>query len=88
MDRTPLALSTPDPVKLRPIQWVVVTPINADEVFKKIETQGNDAVVFGLTADGYQQLAVTIAELRNLIATQRSIIVKYKEYYEPVQDKK
>jgi len=30
-------------------------------------------------------LAVTIAELRNLIATQRVIIQKYREYYEPAK---
>jgi hypothetical protein len=39
-------------------------------------------VVFGLTDDDYQQLALTIAELRNFIATQRNIIIKYKDYYE------
>jgi hypothetical protein len=42
-------------------------------------------VVFALTADGYQQLAVTIAELRNLIATQRVMIQKYRDYYEPAK---
>jgi len=42
-------------------------------------------VVFAITADGYQQLAVTIAELRNLIATQRLMIKQYKDYYEPAR---
>ena len=82
-DKTPLDISHPDPLKLKPVEWVVMTPANQEEIFKKIEEKGADPVVFGLTPDGYQALAVTIAELRNMINTQRNIIIKYKEYYEP-----
>ena len=82
-EKTALAIPDPDPLRLKPIEWVLVTPGNQEEVFKKLEEKGADPVIFSLTADGYQQLAVTIAELRNLINTQRNIIIKYKEYYEP-----
>jgi hypothetical protein len=85
-DKTPLDINHPDYLKLKPIEWVLVTPGNQEEVFKKLEAGGGDPVIFALTADGYQQLAVTIAELRNLINTQRNIIIKYKEYYEPKKD--
>jgi hypothetical protein len=82
-DKTPLDIAHPDPLRLKPLEWTLVTPGNQEEVFKKLEETGVDPVVFALTADGYQALAVTIAELRNLINTQRNIIIKYKEYYEP-----
>jgi len=89
VDKTPLDLAMPDPLKTKPIEWVVITPDNAEEVFKSLEQKGNDSVLFSLTDDGYQQLALTIADLRNLINTQRNIILKYKEYYEPqVNEKK
>lgn len=65
------------------MQWFVVTPENIDQVWKKLEEEKIDLVLFGLTDDGYQELAMTMAELRNHIANQRAIIVKYKEYYEP-----
>jgi len=65
-----------------------MTPANQEEIFKKLEEKGADPVVFGLTPDGYQALAVTIAELRNMINTQRNIIIKYKEYYEPKKEEK
>jgi len=81
-DKTPLDIPNPDPLKLKPIEWVLVTPGNQEEIFSKLESSGEDLVIFALTADGYQSLAVTIAELRNLINTQRNIIIKYKEYYE------
>lgn len=83
VERTPLNLKDPDPLKAREIQWVVITPDNAEAVWKKLKESNTDLVLIGLTDDGYQELALTMAELRNLIATQRSIIIKYKEYYEP-----
>ncbi len=87
-EKTPLDIPNPDPLKLKPVEWVVMTPANQEEVFKKLEEKGIDVVVFGLTPDGYQALAVTIAELRNIINTQRNIIIKYKEYYEPKKEEK
>jgi hypothetical protein len=83
LEKTPLALPDPAPLKTKPIQWVIITPDNAEAVWRRMAEDDEDVVVFALTADGYQQLAVTIAELRNLIATQRVIIQKYREYYEP-----
>jgi hypothetical protein len=87
-EKTPLDIPNPDPLRLKPLEWVLITPANQEEVFSKLEAGGNDPVVFALTADGYQTLAVTIAELRNLINTQRNIIIKYKEYYEPKKEEK
>ncbi|MFN9957294.1 MAG: hypothetical protein ACK55I_29670 [bacterium] len=82
-EKTPLALENPAPLRLKPVDWIVVTPQNWEEVFKQMQAKEQNLVLFGLTSDGYQTLAVTIAELRNLINTQRIIIDKYKEYYEP-----
>jgi hypothetical protein len=81
-EKTPLSLPDPEPLKTRAIRWTLITPANQQEIFEKIESDGGDLVLFALTADGYQQLAVTMAELRNLIATQRGIIARYREYYE------
>jgi|LakMenEpi03Aug12_release.lakeMendotaPanAssembly.Ray.scaffolds.fasta_scaffold01844_14 hypothetical protein len=85
LEKTPLNLDNPQPLRLRPVDWIVVTPQNWEEVFKQMQTKEQNLVLFGLTSEGYQTLAVTIAELRNLINTQRIIIEKYKEYYEPAK---
>jgi hypothetical protein len=82
-DKTALDVPLPDPLKLKPMQWVVITPANQEEVFAQLEADGVDAAVFALTPDGYQSLAITISELRTMIATQRMIIMQYKDYYEP-----
>ena len=76
-------MPSPPPIKARELQWFVVTPENIEQVWKKLEEEKVDLVLFALTDDGYQELAMTMAELRNHIANQRAIIIKYKEYYEP-----
>ena len=63
----------------------MITPENIDQVWAKMKEKGVDLVVFALTDDGYQELAMTMAEVRNHIASQSAIIVKYKEYYEPTK---
>lgn len=85
LEKTPLALPDPAPISTKPIKWRVITPDNVDSVWEQLGQDGEDLVVFAITADGYQQLAVTISELRNLIATQRLMIKQYKDYYEPTK---
>lgn len=82
-ERIRLDLPDPPPLTSREIKWVIITKDNAEQVFKDLESKGVDVVLFGLTDDGYEQLALTMAEIRNYIATQKTIIIKYKEYYEP-----
>ena len=82
IERAPLNIADPTPLSLRPFEWTIITKENAAEVFAKLEANKDSIVLFGLTDEGYQQLSMTIAEMRTLIATQRQIIIKYKEYYE------
>jgi hypothetical protein len=83
VERTRLDIPMPSPLAPKPVEWILITPQNADEVWAKLKEKNADLVLFGLTDDGYEELAMTIAELRNFIATKRQIIIKYKEYYEP-----
>lgn len=83
VERTPLNLKQPEPLKARELEWTVITPENAEAVWKKLKDSNTDMVLFALTDDGYETLALTMAELRNIIAQQRAIIIKYREYYEP-----
>lgn len=83
VERTPLNIADPTPLKGREIKWVVITPQNAEQVWQKLTQENTDLVLFALTDDGYESLAITMAELRNFIAQQRTIILQYKNYYEP-----
>lgn len=83
VERTKLNIADPAPIEARELKWLVVTPENVDEVFNKLQEQNTDLVLFAITDDGYEQLALTMAEIRNYIAKQKAIIVQYKQYYEP-----
>ncbi len=80
--RQPLALEKPTPLQMEKIQWIIVTSENAEEVFKKMEEQGLDPVLFGLTDNDYQLIAKNFARIRNQLKIQNDIIDKYKDYYE------
>lgn len=86
IEKTPLNIIQPTPLELKPVEWILITPDNAEEVFKNLKDKDQNLVLFGLTADGYQQLSLTMADLRNFLNTQRSIIIKYKDYYEPSKE--
>ena len=73
----------PEPFKSRDVKFIIITPENAERIFSELKANGDDMVLFGLTDNGYENLALTIAEVRNLLSQQRSIIIKYKDYYEP-----
>jgi len=82
-ERVKLNIDTPKPLTIDPMEWIVVTPENVTEVFAKLEKEKKDLVLFAITDDGYEILASDMALIRNYIAQQRVIILKYKDYYEP-----
>ncbi len=84
IERMPLNLAQPAPLKLKRIQWIVVTPGNVDSVFERMASEKQNQVLFAVTDQGYMELAMTMAEIRNFINTQRQIVIQYKQYYEPL----
>lgn len=84
IERMPLNLAQPTPLKLKRIEWIVVTPANVDSVFDKLANEKQNQVLFAVTDQGYMELAMTMMEIRNFISTQRQIIIQYKQYYEPL----
>jgi hypothetical protein len=82
VERTRLNLREPAPLKPKPLEWVVITPENVEEVWTKLRSNNSNVVIIGLTDDGYENLSITMAEIRNHMLTQSNIIKKYKEYYE------
>jgi hypothetical protein len=84
IERMPLNLAQPTPLKLKKIEWIVITPNNVDSVFDKLANEKQNQVLFAVTDQGYMELAMTMMEIRNFISTQRQIIIQYKQYYEPL----
>jgi hypothetical protein len=83
VERTRLDIPHPEPLNGRTVRWIVITPENAEQVWKELRSKKTDLVLFAITDEGYKELSLTMIELRNYIAQQRSIIIKYQDYYEP-----
>jgi len=81
-------LSTPTPLELENLRWIIITSKNAEEVFKKLEEQGIDPVLWGLTDKDFELLAKNFARIRNQLKITNDLLDKYKEYYEPETEKK
>ena len=82
LERVPLNLPKVDKLELDEVEWVLVTPQNAEKVWKDLEKKNFDIVLFGLTDRGYENLSVNIAKIKQMVMQQKSIIAAYKKYYE------
>ena len=76
-------MNKPNPLVLERIKWHIITSENAEEVFAKLEAEGIDPVLFGLTDKDFQLLAKNFARIRNHLKVTNDLLDKYKEYYEP-----
>ena len=84
--RAKLNLEKPTPLQMEKIQWHIITSENAEEVFKKLEADGIDPVLWGLTDKDFELLAKNFAQIRNKMVETNAILEKYKEYYESEED--
>jgi|TARA_Y100000004_G_scaffold114471_1_gene128554 hypothetical protein len=84
--RAKLNLEKPTPLELENLKWIIITSENADEVFKKLEEQGIDPVLWGLTDKDFELLAKNFARIRNQLMVTNDLLDKYKEYYEEDED--
>ena len=82
VERQPLDLDKPTIQQLEELKWIIITSKNAEEVFKKMEEQGLDPVIFGLSDKDYQLLAKNFAQIRAHMMKLNVMIDEYKDYYE------
>jgi len=86
IEKPKLNLDVVEPLDLKPIKWIVITRENVAQVFSEIEQEGKSVALFALNTDTYEILAINMEDIKRYILTQNKILVKYKEYYEPVEE--
>ena len=84
--REKLNLEKPTPLEMEKIHLHIITSENADEVFKKLEADGIDPVLFGLTDKDFEMLSKNFAKIRNQLMQTNKLLDQYKEYYEETED--
>lgn len=71
----------PEPLVWEEVEYKVLTVEIMREIVKKVdsgELSERDAVFFAVTPEGYEHLAVNMAEIKRLIEGQKSVIFYYK----------
>jgi hypothetical protein len=81
VDRPELVLPKPDRIQTRQVEWIIITPDNAEQVFERIRATGKPVTFFALTETGYEALALNLNDLRTFIQQLQTIIVAYENYY-------
>ena len=81
------ALVLPDiaTLELRDADFKIITPEELNDIFEKLKKDGEPVVIYALTTEGYEQLALNIADILKLVSQQKAIIEAYKEYYEQTE---
>lgn len=69
---------TPDQLDLREFKWIVITPDNIEETFSNIK---GEAVLFAVTTDGYESIALNLSDIRALVDQQKEIIAVYEKSF-------
>jgi len=82
IEKPKLILPDADELRLKDMEFIIITKDNAEAVFEKLEKEKKDPILIGLTDDGYEVLALNNSDIMKLIQQQKAIIAAYKNYYE------
>jgi hypothetical protein len=82
IERPKIVLPPISPAQQSNVEWHVITKQNATDKIKTIEEKQGSVTLFALTAQGYQNLSMNVAELRRYIQQQNAVISAMKDYYE------
>ena len=76
----------PKPVMFPPVDWYVVSPKNQEEFMVRIEKDTGTPTYMAISPQGYENLAVGVADMRRYILQQKQIIKYYENAIDPPKD--
>jgi hypothetical protein len=91
VEKPTLMLPNVDKIKLKDVDWNIVTKDakpgtdgHIDTVWKKASSDS----LFAVTSRGYESLSINMAEMTRVIKQLQTQVEAYKEYYQKDNDKK
>lgn len=81
VDKPELVLPNADGIRMKDVEWVLITPENFEEKVAEIEATGRPVVFFALTDEGYENISMNFSSIRAYIQQQQAIIAAYENYY-------
>ena len=82
IEKPTLIVPQAEVLKLKELEWIVITEDNVAEVWQRLTEKKVDVVLFGITDEGYEVMARNMSDIMAHIEQQKAIIAAYKNYYE------
>ena len=73
----------PDPIELRNADIVVVTEANLEQVLARVKQEQGDFVLYAMTAQSFESLALSFEQIKKFIEEQNAVIVYYENAVKP-----
>lgn len=83
---TPIKSAAPivprvDDLKLRGLEWIVVTEQNYQGVLMRLRDAGEEPVMYALSSNGYANLMMNQGDVMRMIRQQQEVIAVYRKSY-------
>ena len=72
-------LSRPSPIKMKNSDIIVVTESNLEEVINRVKNTQGEFVLYAMTAQSFESLALNFEQIKQFIETQNQIILYYEK---------
>ena len=76
----------PEGLQLYETQFYAVTSENYEEFAERFEKENGDLVYFAISVPGYENLSLSLADIKRYIEQQKAIIVYYEEQLKPKEE--
>lgn len=86
VDKPELVLPNADRLRMRDVEWILITPENFEEKVEEIKQTGRPVVFFALTDQGYENISLNFSDIRAYIQQQNAIIAAYENYYKNAEE--
>ena len=87
VEKPKLSISLPAPVKMEPIEWVVITDKNYNDVIEKLKDSNGVVFLVAMDEPNYKALALNNSRLLRYMREEKAVIAAYKKYYEKPDQK-
>lgn len=82
IEKPKLDVQLPDPVRMQPLEWVLITDKNYNEVIEKVKDPNGLVFLVALDEQNYKNLAINNASILKYLREQKAVIAAYRKYYE------
>ena len=72
-------VSRPSPIKMKNSDIIVVTESNLEEVINRVKNTQGEFVLYAMTAQSFESLALNFEQIKRFIETQNQIILYYEK---------